>query len=92
MALFLSARKGATVEGVRLHLIFREAEILHKPLIVARQTLLGDEQGAVFRSSNFVNVRVGDENLRVFLEQRGDDDSGNAFLHESNACSMLAPM
>ena len=63
------------VEGVGLHLLLAEAEVVHHPLEVRSQALLGNEQRQLLQVLEFLDALVGmrQQHLRILLEDRGDD-------------------
>ena len=64
------------IRSVRPHLRILEAVIGLEPLIIGGDALRRDEQRQIFQILEFVDalIGMGDEDLRVFLEQRGDLD------------------
>ena len=68
--------EGLRIEGVGLHLALAEPVFGLQPLEVARDTFLGDQQRQrleIFEFCNF-GFRMGQENLRILLEDGGDRD------------------
>jgi hypothetical protein len=80
----LLAMKGRRVEGIGLGLLLPEAELGPHPLIIGGETLLRDEDVVGFlQILEFVEAlaRMSEQNLRLLLERRGDDEGRDVLLH-----------
>ncbi len=74
--------KRLRIGGVRLHLVFTEPEVRLKPLEVAGDAFLGDEQGELLEVLEGLDalVRMRHQHLRVLLEHRSDGQSRDVLL------------
>ena len=81
------------VEVVGLGLLFLEAVFRLHPLIVRCETLLGDEDvGGVLEVGKRLEALtgMGDQDLGVLLENRGDDDGRDVLLHGGESLNHVA--
>ena len=89
----LVGQEGRGVEGVGANLLVLEAELRFHPLEVRGLTFLGqhDVVGLLEVKKGVVALaRMGDEALRLLLENRGDDHGGHVFLHGQEGLDHVA--